>query len=355
VLNDIGHNMKHGVLISLESTVAPGTTDHLARPILEEQSKLRVGEGFNLVFSPERVMVGRLLHNLTQYDRIVGGVTDECTRRGIELYRHIVKVNLHPTDALTAEVAKVTENAYRDVNIAFANEVALICESLGVNVHDVRRFVNSLPNDPSNPSANPIRNMHMPGAGVGGHCLPKDSWLLKYGLDNYGSLKFNPDIIVGSRLLNDRMPQHMRELTLDALKERNLDSENADISILGLAFLENSDDTRNTPTLPLYNLLKAECRSIIVHDPHIHEYETVNLTNSLEEATSEKDCLILVTRHREYLQLTPEWLKEKMRTPIVVDGRNAFNQTRFTSQGFTFRGVGLPNNPKKTKETYTNE
>jgi UDP-N-acetyl-D-mannosaminuronic acid dehydrogenase len=114
------------------------------------------GRDFSLIYSYERVMAGRLLHNLSLYDRIVGGIDPESTRRGIVLYRHIVKASLHPTDALTAEVAKVTENAYRDVNIAFANEIAIICESLGVNVHDVRRFVNSLPNDPSNPS-NPFR------------------------------------------------------------------------------------------------------------------------------------------------------------------------------------------------------
>ena len=104
---------------------------------------MKAGKDFGLLFSYERVMVSRLIHNITMYDRIVGGIDAESMQRGIELYNNIVKAKLHPTDALTAEVAKVTENAYRDVNIAFANEIALICESLGVNVHDVRGFVNS--------------------------------------------------------------------------------------------------------------------------------------------------------------------------------------------------------------------
>ncbi|HID71687.1 MAG TPA: nucleotide sugar dehydrogenase, partial [Thermoplasmata archaeon] len=179
----VGRYMKPGTLVVIESTVAPGTTDYVVKPILEKESGMNAGKDFYLAFSYERVMVGRLLHNIINYPRIVGGINKESTERAMRLYSHIVKAELYPTDALTAEVAKTVENAYRDVNIAFANEVALICESLGVNVYHVRRFVNSLPNDPSNPAANPVRNMHFPGAGVGGHCLPKDSWLLKYGVD----------------------------------------------------------------------------------------------------------------------------------------------------------------------------
>ncbi len=193
VCEDIGDGMKEGVLVCLESPVAPGTTNHFVRPILEKRSGMKAGEGFNLVFSYERVMVGRLLHNLKNYAKIVGGYTPKCTERGMELYGRIIRSELLLlSDSLTAEVAKLTENTYRDVNTAFANEVALICEALGVDVHEVRQFVNSLPNDPSNPAANPYRNMHTPGAGVGGHCLPKDPWLLKYGLDALRNLEVYP-------------------------------------------------------------------------------------------------------------------------------------------------------------------
>lgn len=347
VLADIGDNMRKGVLICLESTVAPGTTQHLAKPILEKHSGLKAGTDFGLLFSYERVMVGRLLHNLTMYDRIVGGVDAESTRRGIELYRHIVKANLHATDALTAEVAKVTENAYRDVNIAFANEVALACESLGINVHDVRRFVNSLPNDNSNPSANPYRNMHTPGAGVGGHCLPKDSWLLKYGLDTYGSTKFEPRIITGSRYLNDSMPEHMVQLTKEALAEKGVSLKDAKIAILGVAFLENSDDTRNTPTESLYNALKKECKSLIAHDPYVKEYEGMKITSDIGDAIKGRDCLIVATRHREYQKLTPKEVKKLMNTPVIVDGRNVFDQDECLKLGLSFRGVGLPKKAPK--------
>ncbi len=342
VLADIGDNMRRGTLVCLESTVAPGTTEHIAKPLLEQRSHMKAGVDFGLLFSYERVMVGRLLHNLTMYDRIVGGIDDDSTQRGLDLYRHIVKAKLHPTDALTAEVAKVTENAYRDVNIAFANEVALICESLGVNVHEVRGFVNNLPNDSSTPHANPYRNMHIPGAGVGGHCLPKDSWLLKYGLDTYGKTKFKPEIIVESRNVNDNMPTHMRDLIEEALGERGLRLRNAKITLLGVAFLENNDDTRNTPAEPLYAQLKDRCRDLIAHDPHVKKLDDMKITGDLEDAVRGSDCITIVTRHQEYLTLRLEWLKKTMRTPVIVDGRNTLDQETCLRAGFTFRGVGLP-------------
>jgi UDP-N-acetyl-D-mannosaminuronic acid dehydrogenase len=344
VSTDIGKHMKKGALIILESTVAPGTTNYVVKPILEEHSGMKAGEDFNLVFSYERVMLGRLIHNLTKLDRIIGGLTTEGTRRGVELYSHIVEAKLHETDSLTAEVAKVTENTYRDVNVAFANEVALICESLGVDVHEVRRYVNSLPNIPGDPEKNPLRMMHIPGAGVGGHCLPKDPWLLKYGLDAYGDFKFEPKVIVESRRINDSMPSHMVELIEEALEEKGVEMKDATVTLLGVAFLPNSDDTRNNPTYPLNNLLKERCVSVRVHDPYVQEYEDMEIGNDLEEIIEGSDAIALVTRHDEYKELPLEWLKEKMRTPVIVDGRNTYEREKCLEAGFAFRGVGIPRN-----------
>lgn len=336
----VGRHMKKGVMI-IESTVAPGTTNHIIKPILEESSGMKAGRDFNLVYSYERVMIGRLLHNLVYMPRIVGGLTPECTQRGVKFYRNIVKAELFPTDCLTAEVAKVTENTYRDVNIAFANEVALICESLGVNVHEVRRFVNSLPNDPSDPAKNPYRMMHIPGAGTGGHCLPKDPWLLKYSLDAYGGSKFTPKILVESRRINDFMPQHMKDLVEEALHEKGVKLQDARVCILGLAFLGDSDDTRNTPALPLYNLLKGVCKEVVVHDPFVKEFEGVVLTDDLEDALRNKDCMVIVTRHKEYVDIRLDWLKSVLATLVIVDGRNVFNPKDCEDAGFSYRGVGI--------------
>jgi UDP-N-acetyl-D-mannosaminuronic acid dehydrogenase len=272
--------------------------------------------------------------------RIVGGLTPECARRGAELYQKITKADVHQTDCMTAEISKTVENAYRDVNIAFANEVALICESLGVNVHEVRKYVNSLPHDPSDPSKNPYRMMMIPGAGVGGHCLPKDSWLLKYGNDRYGVDKLEPKIITESRRINDYMPQHMKSLILEALEENQKSLSESKITILGYAFLENSDDTRNSPARPLYDSLH-ESREIIVHDPYVRDFEGANNTKDLKEALKGSDCLALVTKHREYYDIELTWLKKIMNTPLIVDGRNVFDHLKTLNYGFTFRGVGI--------------
>lgn len=341
VSNAVGKHMKNGAMIILESTVAPGTTNYIIKPILEKSSRMKAGEDFNLVYSYERVMVGRLLHNLKHMPRIVGGLTPKCAQRGVEFYKNISKAELFPTDCLTAEIAKVTENTYRDVNIAFANEVALICESLGVNVHEVRRFVNSLPNDPSDPAKNPYRMMHIPGAGAGGHCLPKDPWLLKYGLDAYGDFKFTPKILIESRKINDSMPQHMKDLVEEALHEKNVRLQDARVCILGFAFLGDSNDTRNTPALPLYNLLKDTCKEVILHDPYVKEFEGITLTGNLENALKNKDCMVIVTRHKQYVDIRLDWLKNILATPVIVDGRNVFNPEDCKQAGFSYRGVGI--------------
>jgi len=338
---EVAKHLQDGTLVAIESTVAPGTTEFVVKPILEENSGKVAGRDFFLAFSYERVMVGRLLKNITDLPRIIGGIDPESTKRAVELYRHIVKAELHPTDALTAEIAKVVENTYRDVNIAFANEVALICESLGVDVYKVRELVNTLPNDPSHPPSNPVRNMHWPGAGVGGHCLPKDPWLLKYGLDTYGKTKFDPKIIVRSRELNAQMPFHTANLVEQAMKEAGREMAGAKICILGVAFLENSDDTRNSPSLDLYDELKKRGAEPVLHDPLVRTFERP-FSDNLDECLVHSDAIVLVTKHRQYEDLDFAELKGMVKTAVAVDGRNLWDRKKIEDAGFVYRGVGKP-------------
>jgi UDP-N-acetyl-D-mannosaminuronic acid dehydrogenase len=341
VSHTIGKLIPKDVLVVIESSVAPGTTQHIVQPILEEESDMKAGQDFSLAFSYERVMVGRLIHNITKLPRIIGGIDEKSTQRAMELYKHIVQAPLYPTDCLTAEVAKVVENTYRDVNIAFANEVALMCESLGIDVFKVRELVNTLPNDPSNPAANPVRNMHFPGAGVGGHCLPKDPWLLKYGVDTYGKFKVEPEVIVRSRQLNMNMPHHTVELLKDGLQEAGKELEGAKIAVLGVAFLENSDDTRNTPTKPVFEIVKKSGGDPVLHDPFVRDFE-LPFTHNFDEVIQDADALVLVAKHNEYLDLDLSSIKKKMSTPVIVDGRNAYDQKECENLGFIYRGVGKP-------------
>ncbi len=348
VCNKIGKFLTPGKIVIIESTVAPGTTEYLVRPILEEKSGLKAGlpNGFGLCFSYERVMVGRLIHNIREYPKIVGGTDKESTALAIDMYKSIVKGGVYGTNSMTAEVSKTVENAYRDVQIAFANEVALLCESLGVDVYDVREFVNGLPNDPSSPNANPVRNMHFPGAGVGGHCLPKDTWLLMHGYNKYSRLK-NPypsSIMADARYLNDWMPVHMVDLLSSALLEANKEIHGSMIGVLGYAFLENSDDSRNTPTVPVIKELERRGAKYKVHDPHIKDSdEGYRIEPNIDKALKDCDAVILMTKHDEYKTITPAKLQNLLRTKIVVDGRNIFDPAKFIAYGFIFRGVGKGN------------
>jgi UDP-N-acetyl-D-mannosaminuronic acid dehydrogenase len=364
-----GRHLRPGTLVIIESTVAPGTTQHMVQPILERESGLRGGQGdkarggqgegesrgslFYLAFSYERVMPGKLLEYITDFPRVVGGIDEESTRRAVELYAHIVKAELTPTDVLTAEMAKVVENAYRDVNIAFANEVALACERMGVNVFEVRELIN----------ARPDRHMHIPGAGVGGHCLPKDSWLLKYGLETYSKSASGKSanesglrLIPLAREINDGMPAHMLALIEEALAKAGRELAGAKVVLLGAAYLENADDTRNTPAAALAKLLLARGAEVVAHDPYVREADwqraldlqfvirnsqpVVPLTDDLWEALNGADCAALVTRHREYQRLELRQMKALMRIPVLIDGRNVFDLANCAEAGFAVRAVG---------------
>ena len=335
----IAKYLTKGTTVIIESTCAPGTTNYIVKPIIEEQSGLTAGQDFHLVFSYERVMVGRLLYNIINYPRVIGGFTSECTERALWLYKHIVKEKLLPTDPLTAEMAKVVENTYRDVNVAFANEVALACESLGVNAYEMRELVNSLPIN-----SNAYRNLHIPGPGVGGHCLPKDPWLLKYGVDTYGHSKVDFAVTEASRAINSFMPVHTVTLTVETLSERvGTNPTELIVAVLGAAFLENSDDTRNTPSADIIRGLKEKNYQVRVHDPHVKQRAfEYPLSANLEEVVTGADALILVTKHNEYREADLNRLGELMHHRILIDGRNVWDAEEARKTGFFYVGIGKP-------------
>ena len=323
-VRNIGRNMRKGALVVVESTLAPGTMAGPVTRILEKESGLKVGRGFKLAHCPERVMPGRLLYNITHYDRVVGGYDKASVRRAMAIYSKLTKGKLHPTDLTTAEIVKTAENAYRDVQIAFANEVALICEKLGSDAFEVRRLVNT----------SPFRDMHVPGAGVGGHCLPKDPWLLAHS-----GREANPKLIPTARTINDSMPFHVLDLAADLLMEKGLRLEDSAVAVLGVAFLQDSDDVRNSPTVPVVASLGA-ARSLRVHDPYVEEFEGRKTTRSLEDALRGADLAIFMVAHRQYSAISPAKLKKTMRTPAVVDGRNIFSAEKMRKAGIAYRGVG---------------
>lgn len=330
----VGQNLKKNTLVVVESTVAPGTIRTIVQPLLEAESGLNAGVDFKLATAPERVMPGKLLYNLVNMDRVVGGIDDASTDAAIELYRHIVKGELHKTDVLVAEVAKTTENAYRDVQIAFANEIALLCENIGVDVFEVRELVNKVPG----------RNMLLPGAGVGGHCLPKDSWLLAFGAKG----RYEPRLIAVAREINDSMPLHMSDLCEEALEATRGSIYGSKVTILGVSYLENTDDTRNSPAFPLCQSLEVLGVETILHDPLAQSDISKPVLKDLDEAVAGSDCLAIVTAHDEYTNLDFGHIKSLMRTPVVVDGRNIIDENLCVEKGFSYWSIGRPSNHSNT-------
>jgi UDP-N-acetyl-D-mannosaminuronic acid dehydrogenase len=320
----IGANLKKGALVVIESTLAPGTMVNVVAPALERTSGLTRGKGFKLAHCPERVMPGRLVYNLTNYDRVLGGLDKQSVSRASAIYSKIVKGQLHPTDLTSAEIAKTAENAYRDVQIAFANEVALICEKQGCDAFEVRRLVNTCP----------FRDMHIPGAGVGGHCLPKDPWLLVYG-----GREADPKLMPTARAVNDTMPFHMLDLASEALKKAGRTRKDSIVAVMGGAFLQDSGDPRNSPSIPVLESLR-DAKGLRLHDPYLEDLAGVRAVKDVKEALKGADAAIFMVAHKEYSRLAPATIKKLMRTPVVVDGRNIFSAEKMRRAGIIYTGVG---------------
>jgi UDP-N-acetyl-D-mannosaminuronic acid dehydrogenase len=319
--SSLGPVLKDGVLVIVESTVAPGTIDHVVRPLLETVSGRRVNSDFYLGACPERVMPGKLLANLRSMSRVCGGCTPATAQAMVSLYQTIVDGDLDPADAVTAEMVKTAENAYRDVQIAFANEVALICEAAGADVWRVRELVNK----------SPWRQMHLPGAGVGGHCIPKDPWLLAYGAGGRVPVRLIP----AARAVNDGMPLHMADITVEALRSTGCHPDDARVAVLGYAYLEESDDARHSPSMALIARLSEFGVKVVIHDPWVPAYQ-----GDLNARVQGCDAAIIMVAHRAYCQLDLAELRKALRTPLLVDGRHVFNEVQATAAGFHYFGLG---------------
>jgi len=317
-LRDLGPALKAGALVIVESTIAPSTMARIVKPLLEEASGKRVNADFYLGHCPERVMPGKLLANLRGVSRVCGGETPETAEAMIALYRYIVQADLDAADCITAELVKTAENAYRDVNIAFANEVALVCEAVGGDVWKVRELVNKSPG----------RAMLLPGAGVGGHCIPKDPWLLVYQAQQTG---VPVRLIPAARAVNEEMPLHIAALLEDALREAGKPLEGARVLVLGYAYLEDSDDTRNSPSEALVAELRECGAEVVIHDPYVPGYQ-----GDVYAMAEGCDAVVVMVKHSEYKTLDLAALKAVLRAPVLVDGRRTFPQ----AVGWIRRGVG---------------
>jgi UDP-N-acetyl-D-mannosaminuronic acid dehydrogenase len=326
---DIGKSLSKGKLVVVESSVPPGTTKNLVANLLEAESNLKCGKDFWLAHCPERIFVGNAARDLAQNDRIVGGDDRESIEIAKELFRTVTKGHVYTTDSTTAEVAKLAENSFRDVNIAFANELALVCERTGVDVMDVVKLANT----------HPRVRIHKPGCGVGGPCLPKDPHLL---LDAIGITNLESKVMLSSRHLNEYMPTHTVNLIVDALGKGGKDIKTSKITILGAAYKGESDDVRGSPSKKIIKELRKMSAKVIVYDPYVTESFGATRASDIWSALKGADCAVIATDHELFKKLELKRLKKLMnQEPTIVDGRRLVDSLEAKKLGFRYVGVGF--------------
>lgn len=309
--------LKPGDLVILESTVPPRCTLDVFLPVLEE-SGLKAGEDFYLAHCPERVLPGQIIYELKHNNRVIGGVDLESAKRSKELYSVFVEGDMYLTDTLTAELCKLMENTFRDVNIALVNELAKICEYLGANAWDVIQYANK----------HPRVNLHSPGPGVGGHCLAIDPWFVVKAAPNLAPL------IELSRNVNDSMPSHV------AKRIANLVNPGSKIVILGCTYKPDIDDLRESPIMDLVDLIKNDYNITIV-DPFVAEYNV-----ELYTAAQDADLVVLGVHHNKFKEIDLARLAEATKNAVWLDTRNFFTKEEIEEAGFEYHLLGLSDAPK---------
>lgn len=324
-LNVVGKRMKAGTLVVLNSTIPPNTTLNRVKPRLESLSGLKADVDFFLAYVPERIAPGKALDEFVEGTRLVGGIGRNSSKVAGELFNAVCRKVIE-TDATTAEIAKLAENTFRDVNIAFANELAIICEQTGSDVNSVISLANT----------HPRVKIHVPGPGVGGPCLTKDPYLL------VNSLNLPCDVIRAARELNDSMPQHMVKLIKLALGNTKKSIADSKITILGVAYKGDTDDSRASPAESIIRDLIYLGADVTVYDSWCNESFEAQKKPSLEEALKGADCLVTITNHTEFQNLDLEKLKPLMNfNPAIVDGRRIIDPKVARKAGFSYYGLGL--------------
>ena len=318
--------------VILESTVPPGTTTDVFRPVVEE-SGLSAGTDFSLVHCPETVLPGNIIAELRENDRLIGGIDEASTASARRLYESFVEGEIRTVSNPTkAEFAKLIQNTYRDVNIALANEIARLAADYGIDSRETIDLANT----------HPRVGIHRPGPGVGGHCLPIDPWFLGHASDEL-------DLVSTARRVNDSMSTYV----LGMLCEELGSLEGRKIAVLGVAYKGNVDDTRLSPGLKLARELAGRAETdrvpvtdggagrrrpeVTLYDPHVTD--PVRDLHDLERATSDADAVIIATDHDEFERFDPAVFRERMDGRLVIDTQAVLDPSPWREAGFTVRRI----------------
>lgn len=317
--------LRKGDLVILESTVPPGTMDRVVAGALREHGVSP--DDVLLAHCPERVIPGAIVRELKENSRIMGGRTPEAARAAKDLYASFVQADMFETDCTTAELVKVIENTFRDVNIALANELALLCEELGIDAWEAISLANK----------HPRVNILQPGPGVGGHCIPIDPHFLA------DANPFLTELIQTARRVNARMPNHVVRRIRELVPESQA---GAKIALLGASYKANVDDSRESPTERIDELLREHGYETAIYDPVASGFKRP-LAPTLESALERADALVLVVDHDAFRSLDPAEVAKSMRGRIIIDARNLFDPVRWERAGFEVHTLGRRSDAKQ--------
>jgi len=327
----LGKLMEPHSLVVVESTIEPGFVENELVQIIESENRLVAGKTFGMGVCPENANPGEILHDFTKLPRLVGGLDEKITDIIMEIYHHIFPVDLiRMPNCKTANAVKLTTNVFRDINIAFINELALLFEKLDIDILQVLEAADKKYNF----------QIHYPGPGVGGPCLPVNSYQLLNSARKFdsGLLK----IVQAGRQINEGMPSHVIELLSDALNDAKKTIKNSTILLLGISYKADVKDIQLSPAEQIVKKLKELGAKVRIYDPYFKStkiYE-VNTENDLPSSISGIDGVIIVTPHKEFSGLEPSFLSSKIKNLAVIDTRGIIDNRAAKKAGLIFRGLG---------------
>ena len=329
VSKQLSHILQPNSLIVVESTIEPGFIENDLINILEETNRLHIGKNFTIGVCPENANPGEILHDFTNLPRLVGGIDEQTTKIITMIYDFVFSVELVVMpDCKTANAVKLTTNVFRDVNIAFVNELSLMFEKLGIDTLKVLDAAKRKYNF----------QIHYPGAGVGGPCLPINSYQL---LNTARRIDSKLSIIKQSREINEKMPEHVINLTLDGFKNCKKSIKDSTVLILGISYKPDVKDIQLSPAKIIINKLMALGARIKIYDPYYKGSQMfgINVEQNIEDVLSKVDASIIITAHKEFQEINPK-IFTKMKTPILIDSRGVIDTSSANDAGLVFRGLG---------------
>jgi nucleotide sugar dehydrogenase len=320
----VARHLKRGDLVVVESTVNPGVCESISLATLERVSGID-REEFDFAHCPERINPGDARWNVRTIPRVIGATTAQGLERAKKFYETLIDAKILPMGNIKeAEAVKMVENSFRDINIAFVNELAMAFDKAGIDIVNVIQGA----------ATKPFAFMpHYPGCGVGGHCIPVDPYyLIRYGVEN----GFEHRFLSTARRINERMPAYTVSLLEEALEAKGLSLKGADIALLGLAYKKDVPDMRESPALVIKQILRERGARVRTYDPYASR---VASPHSLEETLQGATAAIIATDHTLFRTMTPEQYSHAG-VRIVIDGRNCLDKGAFSRSGITYKGIG---------------